>query len=73
VSFKARSANGSPITSFTATCTSSNGGQTSSSKAPTGPITVNVGSFGYTYTCRVTAANSRGNGEASAASAPVVV
>jgi hypothetical protein len=71
VSFTAGANNGSAITSYTARCTSTNGGVTSSKAAAVSPITV-VGLTGAkTYTCTVTATNARGAGPASVASAAV--
>ena len=68
--------NGSPITSQTATCVSSDGGPTAtgSNSGPTAaPITVVGATTGDTYTCTVTATNLRGTGLASSPSTPVVV
>ena len=63
VAFKAPMNNGAAITNFTAVCASSNGGVTKSrSKASGSPIGVNGLTVGKTYTCRVFATNSRGNG-----------
>ncbi len=62
--------NGAPITKYTATCTSSNGGVTKTKSAKAGPLTVTGLTSGKTYTCTVTATNSRGTGKASARSAP---
>lgn len=63
--FAAPSGNGAPITSFTATCTSTNGGATKSKVGSASPITVTGASAGKLYTCRVKATNSRGTGPAS--------
>jgi hypothetical protein len=71
VTFTNAAHNGSPITSQTATCTSSNGGVTKSGTHAGGaaaPITVTGLTAGKAYTCRVRAANARGLGQASAAS-----
>jgi hypothetical protein len=71
VTFTAPSGNGAPITSFTATCSSSNGGVTKSKSASKSPITVSGLSAGKTYRCRVTATNSRGTGPRSVPSNPI--
>jgi hypothetical protein len=70
VSFTAPAANGAPITSYTATCTSSNAGVTRSKSATKSPITVTALSVGKTYTCTVRAINSRGAGPLSPPSSP---
>ena len=74
VSFTLGADNGAPITQQTATCTSSSGGVTqraTNSGATAAPIVVSDASPGATYTCTVTATNSRGIGLASAPSATV--
>jgi hypothetical protein len=71
VTFTAPSSNGAPITSFTATCASSNGGVTKSKSGSKSPITVTGLGAGKTYTCRVTATNSRGTGPRSVPSASI--
>ncbi len=69
VTFTAPAANGgSPITGFTALCTSSNGGAAGSGSGPTSPISVSSLTNGKTYTCTVKATNAIGSGPASAAS-----
>ena len=76
VTFTLGAANGSPILSQTATCTSSNGGVTmtgSHTGATAAPITVSGVTTGLTYTCTVTATNAVGTGPASAPSAAVIV
>jgi large repetitive protein len=65
ITFRAPDDNGAPITSFAARCTSSNRGAPGAKTARTGPLTVTGLTAGKTYTCTVTAANSRGNGPAS--------
>jgi titin len=70
VSFTAPAANGAAITSYTATCTSSNGGITRSKSATASPITVTTLSAGKTYTCTARATNSRGTGPPSPPSSP---
>ena len=69
--FAAPMNNGASITSFTVTCISSNGGVTKSKSGAASPITVVSLTPGKTYTCTVTATNSRGTGPKSTASAPV--
>lgn len=71
VSFKAPSNNGAAITSYTAACSSSNGGMANSQSGPASPITVTGLTNGRTYTCTVTATNSRGTGPSSNASGPM--
>jgi hypothetical protein len=51
---------------------SSDGGLAGSNSGAASPVTVTGLTTGNTYTCRVTATNSRGVGVASAASAPVL-
>lgn len=53
---------GDPISSYTASCTSSNGGAATSATGPASPITVSGFSYGHTYTCHVTATNKDGRG-----------
>jgi hypothetical protein len=65
VGFAAARNNGSPITKYTATCTSRNGGVTRSKSARTGPVTVSGLTSGKSYTCTVKATNGRGTGPAS--------
>ena len=65
ISFGAPRNNGSPITKYTATCTSGNGGVTKSKSARTGPVTVSGLTPGKSYTCTVNATNARGTGPAS--------
>jgi hypothetical protein len=71
VTFTAGANNGSAITSFTATCTSSTGGVSGTNSASVGPITVTGLTATESYTCTVTATNARGTGLASSASAVV--
>jgi predicted RNA-binding protein with TRAM domain len=76
VKFRIGANNGSPITSQTATCASTDGGPTESgshSGAMAAPITVDGVATGDTYTCTVTATNAAGAGAASTASDPVIV
>ena len=73
VTYAAPANNGASITSFTAGCTSSNGGvsKTRTQPAPPAAITVAGLTAGKTYTCVVKATNSRGTGPKSSRSAPV--
>jgi hypothetical protein len=71
VSFKAPADNGAAITSYTATCASSNGGATKSKSGSSTMLTVIGLTAGKTYTCRATATNSRGTGPRSAPSAAI--
>ena len=59
---------GSPILSYTATCTSSNGGLTRWATRASSPISVPYLTKGTSYTCSVTARNAQGDSVASAAS-----
>jgi titin len=74
VAFSPPTSNGGmTITSYTATCTSSNGGATGSASGPSSPIVVTSLSNGKTYTCTVAATNAVGTGPASAVSNSVVL
>src|SRR5207245_2972806 len=73
VSFTPGASNGATITSYTATCTSSDGGVTGSNSGTASPITVTGLTTGKTYTCTVKATNARGAGLASAPSLSVIV
>ena len=64
---------GSKISSFHATCTSSNGGVSGSQSGLSPTLEVANLSAGKTYRCQVTATNSYGTGPPSAPSQPVVV
>jgi hypothetical protein len=64
--------NGTPITSYTATCVSSNGGAPAAQSGAGSPITVAGLSNGRIYTCSVTATSAVGTGPPSPASAAVV-
>ena len=77
VSFLAPLSNGgSPITSYTATCTSTNAGVAKTvvrAGAAVTPITVPGLTTGKTYKCTVKATNAVGAGPVSAPSGPVIV
>jgi titin len=73
VSFAPNSNNGSAITTFTATCSSANGGITGSMSGPNSPLTVSPLTDGNVYACTVTATNSIGASAASASSPAMVV
>ena len=63
--FAAPMNNGAPITSYSVTCASSNGGVTQTKTGPASPITVTGLTPGKSYVCRVSATNSRGTGPLS--------
>jgi hypothetical protein len=71
VTFTAGANNGAVVSSFTATCVSSNGGVTRTKTGTASPLTVITLTAGKAYTCTVNATNSRGAGLASAPSATV--
>jgi len=71
VSFAAAANNGSPVTSYTASCASGNGGATHAKSGTGSPLTVTGLTAGKRYTCTVTASNARGKSPASSASASV--
>jgi hypothetical protein len=71
VSFTPAASNGSPVTSYTASCASGNGGATRAKSGTGSPLTVTGLTAGKRYTCTVTAANARGKGPASSASGSV--
>jgi len=72
VTFTAPSDNGTPITSYTATCMSSNGGVPAAQSGAASPITVGGVTNGKTYTCTVDATSATGTGPESPASIPVI-
>jgi hypothetical protein len=71
VTFSAPMNNGAAITSFSATCVSSNGGVTKTKAGTASPITVTTLTPNKLYTCKVNATNSRGTGPNSDPSASV--
>jgi hypothetical protein len=56
---------GDPITAYTVTCTSSDGGATQSATNATSPITVSSRTNGNTYSCAAVATNSIGDSDPS--------
>jgi hypothetical protein len=72
VSFGAPADNGSPITGYVATCTSSNGGVARSTSGIASPLVVTSLSNDKSYTCRVVAKNAVGSSAPSPASVAVV-
>jgi hypothetical protein len=73
VSFAAGANNGSAITSFTATCTLSNGGAPKSKTGVRSPIIVAGVATAKAYKCTVKATNARGTSLPSTASLAVIV
>jgi hypothetical protein len=67
--FSAPMNNGAPITSYSVTCASSNGGVTKTTSGKASPITVTGLTANRSYVCRVNATNSRGTGPLSNGSA----
>jgi hypothetical protein len=63
---------GEPITRYTATCASNNGGTTRSGSAGASPVNVYGLTLGRTYRCSVVATNADGHGPSSQLSAPFV-
>ena len=61
VGFTAGSDGGDPVTAFTVTCDSSDGGTTRSTTDVASPITVSSLDNGNTYTCTVVATNGYGD------------
>ena len=72
VTFTPPANNGAPITGYTAICTSPNGGVTKSTAGPASPLTVAGLTTTKTYTCTVTATNTRGVGAPSGPSVATV-
>jgi hypothetical protein len=73
VSFTPGADNGGTTISFTATCTSSNGGVGGSNSGSASPVTVTGLTTAKSYTCTVTGTNVRGVGLLSSPSQVVVV
>ncbi len=73
VSFTAGAANGSPITKFVATCSSTNGGAAHSVAGTKSPIVVTSLTTAKTYRCVVKATNAIGSSPASTAAPAAVV
>jgi hypothetical protein len=71
VSFSPGANNGSIITSYTALCSSSNGGAARAKSGAASPLIVIGLTVGKSYTCIVRATNSRGTGLTSLASGRV--
>jgi titin len=67
VAFSANSTGADPITSYTVTCPSSDGGVTEDASGASSPIEVDSLTNGNTYTCTVVATNGIGDSAASAA------
>ncbi len=61
LTFGASKANGSPVTVYAATCTSTNGGVTRTKTGGSGMIVTGL-TVGTTYRCTVYGHNARGNG-----------
>ena len=72
VSFVAPADGGSPITGYTATCTSSTGGALGSAPGAESPIVVAALTNAATYTCTVHATNTNGDSAESAPSTAVI-
>ena len=73
VTFVAPANGGNPITSYTATCTSSNGGAAGNNSGTTSPISVQSLTKSKSYTCTVHATNAAGNSSESPASDATVI
>jgi parallel beta-helix repeat protein len=71
VTFAAPMNDGAAITSYSVTCSSTNGGVAKTKTGTASPITVTGLSAGKSYGCRVKATNSRGTGPNSDPSPPV--
>jgi hypothetical protein len=73
VAFVASAGNGSAVTGYTASCTSTNGGAPGSQQGKQSPISVPNLATGSRYTCTVTAANTNGTSPPSAPSPVITV
>ncbi len=73
VAVTANADGGDTVSSFTVTCTSSDGGATQSATNATSPVTVGTLTNGKTYTCTAVATNAIGDSPASSASSSFVV
>ena len=69
VAFVPGADNGSAITQFTVSCTSTNGGTKGSASGTASPVTVTALTAGKSYTCVVKGVNARGGGGPSPPSA----
>jgi hypothetical protein len=72
VAFVAPASNGSAITGYTASCSSSDGGTAGSNTGGSSPIVVFALTNGKTYTCAVLATNAVGDGQLSSTSGSAV-
>jgi Fibronectin type III domain len=72
VAFTTPASNGSGITKYTATCTSSDGGTTRTGTNNRSPLNVLGLTIGKTYTCQLTATNALGTSGPSISSATFV-
>src|SRR6478735_4410140 len=72
VAFVAPDAHGSAITSYTASCTSINGGTAGSLSGASSPLVVTGLTNGKSYTCKVLATNAEGSSAQSQPSTAVV-
>jgi hypothetical protein len=72
VTFTPPADNGNPITRYTASCVSSDGGTPGNQSDPASPITVTGLTNGNTYTCTVIATNTDGDSTPSSPSLAVV-
>ncbi len=71
VAFAAPDTAGAPISKFTVTCASSDGGATRTASGNGEPLTVAAVTVGRLYACTVRATNSRGTGPGSSPSDPM--
>ena len=73
VAFRAPTDNGAAIKKFNVACRSRNGGATRHQTGTASPLAVKHLTTGKTYTCTVTATNSRGNSPPSTPTRPVKI